>query len=194
VFIFERVQENTNGAWNVRSSQLNLVDLAGSERQRDTHTIGVRLKVQLFWFVVPILKNLYILYISTIYKHTSNKCMHGWFEQEAGSINKSLSALGNVIMALVDIAHGKTRHVPYRDSKLTFLLRVGIFLSWNWIFIVLATPFLCATKPILHDIHSFDRTPWEEMLKLSWSLVFIQDLSKSNISIFKPDLHQSDVD
>uniref|UniRef100_A0A7M5WTB1 Kinesin motor domain-containing protein n=1 Tax=Clytia hemisphaerica TaxID=252671 RepID=A0A7M5WTB1_9CNID len=43
--------------------------------------------------------------------------------KEAGSINKSLSALGNVIMALVDIAHGKTRHVHYRDSKLTFILR-----------------------------------------------------------------------
>ncbi|KAL5466847.1 hypothetical protein EMCRGX_G030998 [Ephydatia muelleri] len=43
--------------------------------------------------------------------------------KEAGSINKSLSALGNVIMALVDITHGKTRHVHYRDSKLTFLLR-----------------------------------------------------------------------
>ena len=45
--------------------------------------------------------------------------------QEASSINKSLSALGNVIMALVDITHGKTRHVHYRDSKLTFLLRVS---------------------------------------------------------------------
>ncbi|XP_047130894.1 kinesin-like protein KIF15 isoform X1 [Hydra vulgaris] len=43
--------------------------------------------------------------------------------KEAGSINKSLSALGNVIMALVDITHGKTRHVHYRDSKLTFMLR-----------------------------------------------------------------------
>lgn len=32
----------------------------------------------------------------------------------------SLSALGNVISALVD---GKTMHVPYRDSKLTRLLQ-----------------------------------------------------------------------
>ncbi|EDV21270.1 uncharacterized protein TRIADDRAFT_30550, partial [Trichoplax adhaerens] len=40
-----------------------------------------------------------------------------------GSINKSLSALGNAIMALVNIDHGRARHVPYRDSKLTFLLR-----------------------------------------------------------------------
>ena len=46
--------------------------------------------------------------------------------KEAGSINKSLSALSNVIMALVDVAHGKNRHVAYRDSKLTFLLRVCV--------------------------------------------------------------------
>jgi kinesin family member 17 len=32
----------------------------------------------------------------------------------------SLSALGNVISALVD---GRTRHIPYRDSKLTRLLQ-----------------------------------------------------------------------
>ncbi|XP_072051741.1 kinesin-like protein KIF15 [Amphiura filiformis] len=43
--------------------------------------------------------------------------------KEAGSINRSLSALGNVITALVDIEHGKSRYVPYRDSKLSFLLR-----------------------------------------------------------------------
>jgi hypothetical protein len=38
-------------------------------------------------------------------------------------INKSLSALGNVINSLVDVSEGKNRHVPYRDSKLTFILR-----------------------------------------------------------------------
>eukprot|EP00049_Salpingoeca_infusionum_P007528 m.122462 g.122462 ORF g.122462 m.122462 type:complete len:477 (+) comp13733_c0_seq1:74-1504(+) len=43
--------------------------------------------------------------------------------REAGQINKSLSTLGNVITSLVSIANGKPRHVPYRDSKLTFLLR-----------------------------------------------------------------------
>jgi len=43
--------------------------------------------------------------------------------KEANAINKSLSALGQVINALVDRGLGKTRHVPYRDSKLTFLLR-----------------------------------------------------------------------
>jgi hypothetical protein len=43
--------------------------------------------------------------------------------KEAGMINKSLSALGNVINSLVDISEGKSRHIPYRDSKLTFILR-----------------------------------------------------------------------
>ena len=43
--------------------------------------------------------------------------------KEAGMINKSLSALGNVIYSLVDLSEGKARHIHYRDSKLTFLLR-----------------------------------------------------------------------
>ena len=40
--------------------------------------------------------------------------------KEATKINLSLSALGNVISALVD---GRQNHIPYRDSKLTRLLQ-----------------------------------------------------------------------
>ena len=42
---------------------------------------------------------------------------------EAKNINKSLSALGNVIAAL---AEGNKTHIPYRDSKLTRILQESL--------------------------------------------------------------------
>ena len=45
--------------------------------------------------------------------------------KEASSINRSLSTLGRVIMELVEAQRShRTSHVPYRDSRLTFLLQV----------------------------------------------------------------------
>lgn len=45
--------------------------------------------------------------------------------KEAQFINLSLSALGNVIQALsTTSSNAPRRHVPFRDSKLTYLLKV----------------------------------------------------------------------
>lgn len=47
--------------------------------------------------------------------------------KEGAAINKSLSALGNVINMLAsDKVKGKSAHVPYRDSKLTRLLQESL--------------------------------------------------------------------
>ncbi|KAG8183203.1 hypothetical protein JTE90_005653 [Oedothorax gibbosus] len=43
--------------------------------------------------------------------------------EEAKNINKSLSALGNVIS---DLAEGSKGHIPYRDSKLTRILKESL--------------------------------------------------------------------
>ncbi|RZC63778.1 hypothetical protein C5167_025520 [Papaver somniferum] len=47
--------------------------------------------------------------------------------KESGNINRSLSQLGNVINILADVSQtGKQRHIPYRDSRLTFLLQESL--------------------------------------------------------------------
>ncbi len=47
--------------------------------------------------------------------------------EEGKLINKSLSALGNVVNALTE---GRSAHIPYRDSKLTRALAVRISSHW----------------------------------------------------------------
>lgn len=57
--------------------------------------------------------------------------------KEAQKINLSLSALGNVISALVD---GKSNHIPYRDSKLTRLLQDSLGGNTKTVMIAAVSP------------------------------------------------------
>jgi kinesin family protein 15 len=45
---------------------------------------------------------------------------------KSSNYNPFISSFRLVIMTLVDVANGRSRHVPYRDSRLTFLLQVKI--------------------------------------------------------------------
>ncbi len=91
--------------------------------------------------------------------------------KEGANINKSLSALGNVINALVEAGKGKGTFIPYRNSKLTRVLQDS--LGGNSVTAMLAalSPAACnfeetlstlkyanrakAIKVGMHHVHSF---------------------------------------
>ncbi|GER31460.1 phragmoplast orienting kinesin 1 [Striga asiatica] len=72
--------------------------------------------------------------------------------KEAANINKSLSTLGLVIMSLVDLAHGKHRHVPYRDSRLTFLLQDSLGGNSKTTIIANVSPSVCSANETLSTL------------------------------------------
>ncbi|KAK1281392.1 Kinesin-like protein KIN12B [Acorus gramineus] len=72
--------------------------------------------------------------------------------KEAANINKSLSTLGLVIMTLVDVAHGKQRHIPYRDSRLTFLLQDSLGGNSKTTIIANVSPSICSANETLSTL------------------------------------------
>eukprot|EP00980_Cylindrotheca_fusiformis_P004608 scaffold982_cov139-Cylindrotheca_fusiformis.AAC.21 len=68
--------------------------------------------------------------------------------KEASHINKSLSALGNVMEAL----DRKAAHVPYRDSKLTFLLQDSLGGNSRTMMVVAVTPIDFAYDESIHAL------------------------------------------
>ncbi|BFG34982.1 hypothetical protein CerSpe_212560 [Prunus speciosa] len=72
--------------------------------------------------------------------------------KEATNINKSLSTLGLVIMNLVNISNGKSLHVPYRDSKLTFLLQDSLGGNSKTIIIANVSPSSCCSLETLSTL------------------------------------------
>ena len=99
------LQRRVDGEDHIHVGKLNLVDLAGSERQSKTGATVSYMELQEWTHV-----------------HTTVSPLHmqGDRFDESTKINLSLSALGNVISALVD---GRHSHVPYRDSQLTRMLQ-----------------------------------------------------------------------
>jgi kinesin family protein 5 len=73
---------------------------------------------------------------------------HGMALTEAQNINKSLSALGNVINALTDSRRG---HIPYRDSKLTYFLQDSLGGNSKTIMIATVSP---ATSVVFETLNT----------------------------------------
>jgi hypothetical protein len=74
--------------------------------------------------------------------------------EEAKKINLSLSALGNVIKALVD---GISKHVPYRDSKLTRLLQDSLGGNTKTLMVAAVSPSSDAYEETLSTLRYADR-------------------------------------
>ncbi|KAG6533292.1 hypothetical protein ZIOFF_007158 [Zingiber officinale] len=72
--------------------------------------------------------------------------------KEATNINKSLSTLGLVIMNLVSMSNKKSLHVPYRDSKLTFLLQDSLGGNSKTIIIANISPSNCCALETLSTL------------------------------------------
>eukprot|EP00934_Nitzschia_sp_Nitz4_P003947 Nitzschia sp. Nitz4//scaffold8_size234185//67504//75292//NITZ4_001248-RA/size234185-processed-gene-0.151-mRNA-1//-1//CDS//3329559779//3937//frame0 len=68
--------------------------------------------------------------------------------KEAGHINKSLAALGNVMEAL----DRKASHVPYRDSKLTYLLQDSLGGNSRTMMVVAVTPIDMSYDESIHAL------------------------------------------
>ncbi|KAL0914632.1 hypothetical protein M5K25_014995 [Dendrobium thyrsiflorum] len=72
--------------------------------------------------------------------------------KESSNINKSLSTLGHVIMVLADLANGRQRHVPYRDSRLTFLLQDSLGGNSKTMIIANVSPSICSANETLSTL------------------------------------------
>jgi hypothetical protein len=68
-------------------------------------------------------------------------------------INRSLSSLGMVIRALVDVSKGKQTHVNYRDSKLTLLLKDSLGGNSKTSIIATISPFDVNYQETLSTLH-----------------------------------------
>jgi hypothetical protein len=124
------------------SGRLNLIDLAGSERLKTTGATGDRL-VRIGSLGRPNKNSWELFFVGGMTRIRMRMMMRMMMmmmmmmvmmmmimmmltpQEEAKNINKSLSALGDVIASLAS----SSSHVPYRNSKLTFLLQDSLAAS-----------------------------------------------------------------
>jgi len=103
--------------------------------------------------------------------------------KESSNINRSLSALGNVIRALVEVSHGKPRHIHYRDSKLTFFLKDSLGGNAKTIVIANISPSVTCFKETLLTLHFARR-----MKQVRNKAVINDEVSTANVDALRAEV------
>ncbi|KAF5184726.1 Kinesin, partial [Thalictrum thalictroides] len=162
------------GVTHHRFARLNLVDLAGSERQKSSgaeanrkvaatnmnrassrsHSVFTCI-IESKWEAQGVTHHrfarLNLVDLAGSERQKSSGA-EGERLKEATNINKSLSTLGLVIMNLVSLSNGKSLHVPYRDSKLTFLLQDSLGGNSKTTIIANISPSCCCSLETLSTL------------------------------------------
>ncbi|KRX05883.1 P-loop containing nucleoside triphosphate hydrolase [Pseudocohnilembus persalinus] len=102
--------------------------------------------------------------------------------KEANNINKSLTVLGKVINFLVEQSQGKSRHIPYRDSKLTFILKDSLGGNSKTCIIATISPSISAYSETLSTLHFAQRA------KLIQNRAQINEESSGTMEILKGEI------
>jgi kinesin family protein 5 len=92
--------------------------------------------------------------------------------EEAKKINQSLSALGNCIMALTT-----KKHVPYRDSKLTYILKNSLGGNAKTILLVTCSPHIFNGEETMSSLRFAQRA---KMIKNTVFQFFLTELFPNN--------------
>ncbi|KAI3927283.1 hypothetical protein MKW92_032137 [Papaver armeniacum] len=99
--------------------------------------------------------------------------------KESGNINRSLSQLGNVINILADVSQtGKQRHIPYRDSRLTFLLQES--LGGN-----ARLAMICAISPVQSSTLRF-----AQRAKAIKNKATVNEVTQGDVKVLQEMIHQ----
>ncbi|XP_009415942.2 kinesin-like protein KIN-12A [Musa acuminata AAA Group] len=105
--------------------------------------------------------------------------------KEAGNINRSLSQLGNLINILAEVSQsGKQRHIPYRDSRLTFLLQES--LGGN-----AKLAMICAVSPSQScKSETFSTLRFAQRAKAIKNKAVVNEITQDDVNVLREQIRQ----